>query len=117
MNTTGITIYNNDSFSISKDTQEIKESVIRIIMTRKRERLNKPEFGSNFQKFLFNDILTIDGELQSEVYNCITKWEPRVQVTMVKIDKNNEEHTATLSIILKVKDSGQIIPLEFGFSQ
>ena len=79
-------VYWNDSNSVkngirfSKTEKElISENIRRILMTRKGERLNNPDFGSNVQTFLFMPDLYID-DLLAEIKYSIEKFEPRVTV-------------------------------------
>jgi phage baseplate assembly protein W len=116
-NTKGISLYFEDGLTLSQEIDNIKESITRILMTSPGERVNNPKFGSRFKEFIFENELTIDGELQSEVYNCISRWEPRVTVTDVKVVKKPEEHAAYITVIFRMKETGQPASVEFSFIQ
>jgi hypothetical protein len=112
----GPSFYYSDSISSSQDVQEIKESIVRIIMTSPGERVMLPEFGSKFKTMLFESNLTIDGEIQSEIYNCISRWEPRVNIINISIT-NPDAYTAMVNIQFQIKATGQTVGLEFGYTQ
>ena len=81
----GITIYYNDAVAMSDGIEEIKESITRILLTNRGERVNNPDFGADIQALLFENYLTIDGELENKIYLAISRWEPRVMVNKINI--------------------------------
>lgn len=80
----GIGLYNLDFFKRKTDNDLIKESVTRILLTSKGERVNNPEFGSNLQRFLFSNASFHD--IEEEIFNSIARWEPRVSITNISTE-------------------------------
>lgn len=71
-------VYNQDA---------INQSLFNIMNTRKGTRLMDPEFGCNFQAYLFDmfDIETAN-KIVEDVYRNINRYEPRIIID--GIDKN-----------------------------
>ncbi len=59
--------------------EDIEEAIRIILFTRKGERVMRPDFGCKIQQFIFGemDYGTIR-EMEREIVNAITSWEPRV---------------------------------------
>lgn len=67
--------------------QRINESIEQILRTRKGERINNPEMGSNIHHYLFengDDISTL-ALIQDEVETCLAEQEPRIEVKEVLV--------------------------------
>jgi uncharacterized protein len=82
------------------DDQLIRDSLIQLVLTRRGERIMRPDVGSNALAFLFepNDIV-LEQTLRAELRAVITKYEPRVQLQAVDIERNTEEGTLTLTLV------------------
>lgn len=72
--------------------EDIQEAIHLIIMTRKGERIMRPEFGCGIHQYAFSTIdYTTLKLMESEVREALIMWEPRIiniEVTIVK-DKSN----------------------------
>lgn len=73
---------------IVKQTDEnaIKQSLKGLVQTEYYDRKWHPEIGSHFRNYLFNlaDSYTLQ-LAKEELYDLITKYEPRVRVNLVSI--------------------------------
>lgn len=98
----GIALYDTDFFKRKTDNSLIKESITRILLTSKGERVNNPEFGSNLQRFIFAS--PEFGEIEEEVRSSITRWEPRVSVNHV-VTKRTGPHTVSIYLSLFNKET------------
>lgn len=80
----GIALYDFDFFKRKTDNDLIKESITRILLTSKGERVNNPEFGSNLQRFLFA-FNTLDSfeEIEEDITSSISRWEPRASIQYI----------------------------------
>lgn len=85
----------------STDNDLIKQSIIRIIMTSKKERIMRPTFGSGVMARVFdnNDALTAS-LLQAEVYSAIGRFEPRALVRGVDIEQSDSTMLITIRYIV-----------------
>lgn len=81
----GIALYNLDFFKRKTDNDLIKESITRILLTSKGERVNNREFGSDLQKFLFSH--QDFEEIEQDITKSINRWEPRVSVQNIYIQR------------------------------
>jgi phage baseplate assembly protein W len=84
--------------------QSIINSIIKILKTNNYEVPYAPTFGANLNRFLFENFLpTTQVEMQSQITNAITAFEPRVEVLDVVVngapDDNSINITVTVSII------------------
>lgn len=90
---------NGIAFS-DNERQLIYENIRRILTTRKGERVNEPNFGSNLQSFLFSPQMYLDNVLD-EIKFSIEANEPRVKVRACTISGNqNDEVTVQLSLTI-----------------
>lgn len=74
----GIASYNIDFFKQKSDNDLLKESITRILLTSKGERVNNPEFGSNLQSFIFSHASF--EEIEEDIISSLNRWEPRIAV-------------------------------------
>lgn len=86
------------------DEELIKQSIIRIILSPKGERVMRPSFGSGVFDMVFDnndDVFTI--AMQRAVRSSIGQFEPRVIVTDVRVDRNEDAGEAVVTV-------GYVIP-------
>lgn len=72
---------------------DIKEAIYIILMTRKGERVMKPEFGCGVHDYAFATMdYTTLSLMEREVRDALTIWEPRIrdlEVNIVEDDKRD----------------------------
>lgn len=99
----GLCVYDTNGASYSRsDFQLISENIKRILMTRKGERVDNPEFGSDAQKFLFMPQLSID-DLIAEIKNSVERWEPRVTVNSCTLSKATQDDVVEIKLDVTLK--------------
>ena len=77
-------------FRMSKEEEDIRQSIYQIHMTRKGERAMEPEFGCSVYKYIYE--LPDDAFfhlVRNEVIDALTKWEPRVTDIALDIDASD----------------------------
>jgi phage baseplate assembly protein W len=86
-------VYNQDS---------INQSIFNIMNTRKGTRVMDPEFGCNFQSYLFElfDVTTANSIVE-DIVNNIGRYEPRINITKIDKDLNLDTLQYTLTIYYK----------------
>ena len=89
--------------ALSYDSQAIIRSMRNILLTKKYEKLWNPEFGSNVDGLLFENISSITATaLEKEITVAIRNHEPRVNLKSVVVtpyvDKNAYDVTLTFYI-------------------
>jgi phage baseplate assembly protein W len=89
--------------ALSYDNQAIVRSLRNILLTKKFEKLWNPEFGSNIDTLLFENISGVTAAaLEKEISVAISNYEPRVNMKSVLvtpyIDRNAYDVTLTFYI-------------------
>lgn len=98
----GITFYDKNSIGFSNDEKElIIENVKRILLTRKGERVNDPEFGSNVKLFLFMPQVMVSDLIQ-EIKYSIEKFEPRVKVLSCSLISAGQDEVIRIKLVLEI---------------
>lgn len=69
----------------------IRESIKLIIMTKKGERVMRPNFGCDINKYMFDilDVTTIR-QIEFEVEDALKKWEPRIDNIEAKVVESRQ---------------------------
>lgn len=92
-----------NDIALSYDNQAIIRSLRNILLTKKFEKLWNPEFGSNIDTLLFENISGVtSAALEKEISVAIANYEPRVNMKNVVvtpyIDRNAYDVTLTFYI-------------------
>lgn len=104
-------------FEESSYEDNIKESIYLIVMTRKGERVMRPDFGCDIHQFLF-DILdyTTKSRIRKAVKDALFRWEPRIKNIEVEIrDKAMEDNALEISVNYRVRTTNSPYNLVFPF--
>jgi phage baseplate assembly protein W len=95
----------NSTYS-TKD--QIKSNIINLFLTKKGERIENPEFGTDIHKLLFeninNDILS---NLKQELYNSVNKFIPNITILNINITPEPDTNTIYIETQYKLNISGQ----------
>ena len=92
------TVEGND-IAVDHDIEAIKNSIRNIFTTRKGQKILNPEFGSSLEQYLFEPVNQIYGRaIGQEIYDSIVTYEPRVDVTKVKVDPYPDEYAYKISV-------------------
>jgi len=85
------------------DEKLIRNDLLQLLLTAPGERVMRPDFGSPIRPFLFEQMTAADlSTLKDGIITAIEKFEPRVTVTDVTIESN---------------DNGVLIITVFGYFQ
>jgi phage baseplate assembly protein W len=92
-----------NDIALSYDSQAIIRSVRNILLTKKFEKPWKPDFGSNVDALLFENISFMAASaLEKEITVAITNYEPRINLKNVTVkpypDRNAYDVTLTFFI-------------------
>ncbi len=72
--------------------EDIEEAIRIILMTRKKERIMRPEFGCDIHDYVFSVIdYTTLSQMETCVEQALIEWEPRISNIEVKIDRSADE--------------------------
>lgn len=73
---------------------EIRSSLIHLLLTNKGERYYKPDFGTNLRNFIFNpNDNTTYNAMRDDIKTAVTKYFPQLQITdiIINTDPNNDK--------------------------
>lgn len=73
--------------------EDIQESIRLILGTNPGERIMRPEFGAGLDAFVFEPINTGTlARLKKQVEDALVMWEPRIQITEVRVTPDANEN-------------------------
>lgn len=101
----------------SAHEENIRESIYLIIMTRKGERVMRPDFGCDIYQYMFDmvDYTTLN-RMKCAVEEALLRWEPRITDVKVKvIDMIQERNAVQIEISYKVRTTNSPYNLVFPF--
>jgi phage baseplate assembly protein W len=90
-----------------QDNQAIKADLLHLILTRKGQRLYKPDFGTDLLKFIFEpeDELTLNG-IKEEITKEVKTYLPQLQLDEILIEESTEsEYAAVVTIKYTINDA------------
>lgn len=73
------------------DETAIRRSLLNLIKTKKGTRPFRPDFGSNVYNYLFQNGPFVEDSLNRDLYETITRYEPRVIVNRIQSSINDIE--------------------------
>ncbi len=107
----GISIPFNNPYKVFNSTfstkDQIKSNLINLLLTRKGERIKNPQFGTDFQKLLFepsSDVL--HNSIKENILISINTYIPEITVTNMDIIPNPEGNSVTAMVSYRLKLSG-----------
>jgi phage baseplate assembly protein W len=91
------------------DLEDIYQSIHNILNTKKGERLFRPDFGIDLDKYLF-ELMTYENTkiMFIEIATVLEKYEPRIQIDNGNsgVYASDKDHEVFLEIVFSIK--GQI---------
>jgi phage baseplate assembly protein W len=95
----------NSTYS-TKD--QIKSNIINLFLTKKGERIENPEFGTDINKLLFENINDdILSNLKEELYDSVSKFIPNITILDIDITPEVDTNTIYIETQYKLNISGQ----------
>lgn len=71
--------------------EDIREAIWIIIATAKGERIMQPDFGCDIHNFVFATLsMATMGLIESSVREALVRWEPRIDLSEVKVSPVQE---------------------------
>jgi phage baseplate assembly protein W len=96
------------------NAEAIKDALLHLIFTDFYERPFHPEIGSNVRHSLFEPITTLTGLIiQKHIQNCITSFEPRVNLVSVILVPQPDENGYTATITYYINNIADKIVVDF----
>jgi hypothetical protein len=87
--------------------QDVIKSVLQniqvILTTTKGSDVHRPDFGSELYKFIDQPLTTLTvGKIKAYIVDEIERWEPRVKVKEVKLDRRLDR--TKIELLLAIED-------------
>lgn len=103
------------SWNRGEDIEILASSVKMLLTTSKGERLMQPDYGTNLRLILFElQTIGIEGLVQQEIIDALTKWEPRVSVQYLTVERTGERDvTVNATFISRLNQQDFNIPMIF----
>lgn len=107
-------LLNPVSFDLARKINEeaVKDAIVNILMTRRGERLFKPNLGSDIHKMLFENASPLTSLAMEElVREAISNHEPRANVISVDVYTSEDENSVDIKVTFNVVNSETPITL------
>lgn len=96
--------------------QSIKDSLTNLILTPKKTRPGRPEYGSSLYEFLFQPMSELDSEtIQSILQEDIDRWIPSIKIYNVSV-LTPEEFPNSIDLVIKYQIKNTPITDELSIS-
>ena len=107
------------SVALAEHEQAIRQSILLILGTSPGERLMRPKFGCGIHGLVFSPNQATTAALISfEVREALLEWEPRIQVTDVKVESAPEDAEGSKLLIgveYRVRSTNNVFNLVYPF--
>jgi len=102
-------------WNTGEDIEILASSVKMLLTTAKGERVMQPEYGTNLKLILFElETTGIESMVQQEIIDATTKWEPRVTLQFLSVEKTGDRSvTVNATFISKLNQRDFMIPMVF----
>lgn len=71
------------------DSEDVKSSLMHLLLTNKGERFMMPEFGTDLLKYVFSpNINKTINDLKTDINVTVSKFIPNIQITDILIDES-----------------------------
>lgn len=96
--------------------EDIRQAIYLILMTRKGERVMRPEFGCGIHDFAFDsmDFGTLS-QMEESVREALILWEPRIRDVEVEIRPEEEAGKLTIQLRYVVRTTNNPYNLVYPF--
>ena len=101
-------------FGVVKNENAIKQSVRNLILTMFGERPFQRDIGSRVKALMFEpwDPFSVD-TMKNEIFNCLARLEPRIQVTRVNVRDDSDINSVQISIDYTIVGQQEVQNIDF----
>lgn len=93
----------------------IRQSIIQLVMTRRGERVMRPELGTGASDYVFeNNNEALAAALKMEIKTAIARFEPRALVTDVTIAQTDSEVIVNVEYMVIATGESGTLPIPMG---
>ena len=83
------------------DDELVRQSILQILMTKRGERVMRPQFGADLYSFVFDNNDSITEELlRVEISTAITKFESRARIQDIFFTTDDTTLTVTVDFVV-----------------
>jgi len=88
----------------SEGEANVREAIRVILMTERRERLMRPDFGAGLRSFLFEaNSVAVRHQIAERIRDALERWEPRIVVESVRVEPDpTDPRTAIATLVYKL---------------
>ncbi|HEX9668964.1 MAG TPA: GPW/gp25 family protein [Thermoanaerobaculia bacterium] len=95
---------------------DVRQAIRIILGTDRGERLMRPDFGAGLSDFLFEPVTATTAErIRNRVREALIDWEPRIDVTEVKVEAAGERNRLDIDIEYRVRATNTLHNLVYPF--
>ena len=96
---------------VMKNDNAIAQAVKNLVLTGRGERLFNPDLGSGLAQALFENIDVVSAsQIQSEIDSLLRNYEPRINLTEVKVDPDFENNAFNVTVEYEI--IGIYVPIQ-----
>lgn len=101
------------------DDAAVRNALRNILYTNHYERPFQPDFGSQLQNLLFEQLDDFSLNVAERVlYNTFTKYEPRIDISFIEVKPNlNDNNEVFITIVYKLKNTQTFSEFNITFSR
>lgn len=108
--------WKNKSVRMVAGDQDIEESIFILLNTMKKERLMRPEFGSNLIPMVYENMnSSLYSALKDDIKRTLTLYESRVEVLKIQMKEETDKGIIHINIDYKVRATNTRHNLVFPF--
>lgn len=102
----GVGFYKSDWFKMKEGKDLVYESIIRILMTSRKERVMRPDFGVGLNRSLFETITPdLLQDIAVTIHNAVSVYEQKVTVVDVQTELRQDENLIKIHVFMTYNDS------------
>lgn len=84
--------------------EDVRQAILIILQTNRRERVMRPEFGAGLRDFIFEPVNTTTMALvKTRVQESLIDWEPRIDVKSVEVGAADALNKLLINIAYSVR--------------
>ena len=108
---------NGKNVKMVEEEADVKQALNILFTTALQERLNRPDFGCDLNRFMFEEIdagLALD--VQEMILNAIDEYEPRIELLRIEVTESEDRSRLLLiEIDYQIKETNSIQNLVYPF--
>ena len=96
---------------VETDTvRSVLQNISIILTTPKGADVHRLDFGSEIFSFIDQPLTALTvGKIKAMIVNDIERWEPRVKVKEIHLDKDYATGRAVITLTLEIKETSELI--------